>query len=86
VNRVSEQWRARKAERWRKAGVPPPFALLRVCPERSEWGRLCGSSSSAGSCRVANWIIRILLGPAAQGASRLKSRKAELRALRYISS
>ncbi|MGD0007925.1 MAG: hypothetical protein ABSE93_05190 [Terriglobia bacterium] len=30
-----------------------PFARLRACPERSEWGRLCGFSSGAGCCRAA---------------------------------
>ena len=37
-----------------------------VCPLRCAQGRLCGSSSDAGSCRAANRVIRIIMGRAAK--------------------
>ena len=48
--------------------------------------RPCAFSSGAGFCRIANTIIRILTGRAAQPTARWKSRKAEKRALRYLFS
>jgi len=55
-----------------------------VRPLRSAQGRLCGSSSHAGSCRAANKGIRIIMGHAVNIAAQWKSRKAGERALRYI--
>ena len=46
--------------------------------------RPCGSSSDAGSCRVAHKVIQIIIGRAVKTTARWKNRKAGERALRYI--
>ena len=56
---------------WPSDGANPTQIMQPACstgpavrPLRSAQGRLCGSSSGAGSCRAANRTIRFRLGPA----------------------